>query len=97
MQYAAPCDDDGSLTFLLFPESVTTQNILHSSAGETTYTVSEPFDGARSAVAQARAALMGVSLSLVCTVARVRRGKTRCGDRNPASCNAYRAEYHHPA
>lgn len=59
MEYAAACHDAPGITFLLFPESVTTQNLLASPGKYVTYTVSEPFEGARSAVAQARVAFMG--------------------------------------
>jgi hypothetical protein len=64
-QYHAPCHPSPALTFLLFPESVSTRNILASKEHLAGYTLSMPIQGVRSPVARARVSFMGVSEALV--------------------------------
>jgi hypothetical protein len=60
-QYHAPCHSSSSLTFSLMPISLSTHNILQDELHRATYTVSMPYDNARSAMSRARVSLIGVS------------------------------------
>ncbi|KAK8858855.1 hypothetical protein IAR55_003085 [Kwoniella newhampshirensis] len=59
MEYHAPCHPSPSLTFLLLPISLSTNNILHTDHHYATYTITTPPEGARSPMGQGRVALMG--------------------------------------
>ncbi|KAI9634795.1 pyridoxamine 5'-phosphate oxidase-domain-containing protein [Dioszegia hungarica] len=59
LEYHAPCHHSPSLTFLLFPISLSTKNIFGAEGHYAGYTVSDPIDGVRSPMSRGRVAFTG--------------------------------------